>query len=202
MRKTQRPYRNNKRRVIHEDKVIEYLDRLDALNAAVKRAEEPKTPPEESRAPLEPKIPSVTAVDPSQGLSRRLDHVEYRLRSVSASLASLMPGPELDVCLVQYLEEEVSNLKAELRAITNDILYMPEDETGLADRAASVEKGLGDQRLAIKRLLHEQASSLKVEKISVPEKGSVKPYKLNAPMFDGNILNWSTFWEQFSVTID
>ena len=40
------------------------------------------------------------------------------------------------------------------------------------------------------------------EKISKPKEGSVKLYKLNASLFSGEILNWLTFWEQFSVTVD
>ena len=50
---------------------------------------------------------------------------------------------------------------------------------------------------------HDQASSPKVHaKTSFPKEGSMKLYKLNTPTFDGDILNWSTFWEQFSTTID
>ena len=44
-------------------------------------------------------------------------------------------------------------------------------------------------------------SSPKTEKSGVPERGSVKLYKLNALTLMVTFF-WSTFWEQFSVTID
>ena len=72
----------------------------------------------------------------------------------------------------------------------------------MRDRALVIQDGLHALELKIEHLLHGQAISTKVEKSSIPEKGSVKLYKLNALTFDGNILNWSTFWRQFSVTID
>ena len=103
------------------------------------------------------------------------------------------PGYVSDICLIQHLEEEVSDLRSELRAITNETLAMPKDEPSLADRGSSIQKGLSDQKLMIKWLLHKQASSLKVEKVSIPEEGSVKLYKISTLTFDGDILNCSTF---------
>ena len=101
---------------------------------------------------------------------------QVRLRLVSASVVPLAFGPKLDVCLAQHVKEEINDLRSELRAITNEILSMPEDESSLADRAAStcIKKGLSGQGLAIKRLLHDQASSPKLEKASISEEGSMK----------------------------
>ena len=71
------------------------------------------------------------------------------------------------------------------------------DESSLADKATSIEKGLSAQRLTIKWLLYEKVSIPKEEKAGIPKEGTVKLYKLSAPTFDGDI-----FWEQFSITID
>ena len=54
-------------------------------------------------------------------------------------------------------------------------------------------------RVAIKRLL----KTIKVESAVDKDKGvsGVKLSKISVPTFDGKVLNWKNFWEQFDATI-
>ena len=100
-----------------------------------------------------------------------MDYIESVLRSIGESVEPLAPGPKLDLCLVQQLEE--SALSSELRTIRKETISVP--EISLVDRALDIEKSLDVQELAIKRLLQRPASSQKVsDKSSVPDEGTVK----------------------------
>ena len=58
-----------------------------------------------------------------------------------------------------------------------------------------LSKKIFDYGHKIKKLLGQHGS------VSVDESKGVKLPKLEVPMFDGNLLNWKTFWEQFCVSV-
>ena len=80
--------------------------------------------------------------------------------TVHEEIDLLTPGPELDICLVQHLEEEVDSLKSKIAIVTDEVLSLPEDK-GLMYMVSQIEKALVIERLKIKRMLHKQASSPK-----------------------------------------
>ena len=53
----------------------------------------------------------------------------------------------------------------------------------------------------VKKLLFSISSS-KEHSASIPETHSVKLPKINIPTFDGEMLHWQTFWEQFGIAVD
>ena len=61
-------------------------------------------------------------------------------------------------------------------------------------------KKLFDCSLKIKRLLFPFDRPVNAAPPSLDGHG-VKLPKLDVPKFDGNIVNWKTFWEQFKVSI-
>ena len=71
-----------------------------------------------------------------------------------------------------------------------------EDTSELSVMLNKVEKGIFDLSLDIRKLLRSQSSVSS----STSNKGVRLP-KLEVPTFDGNILNWCTFWEQFKVSV-
>lgn len=88
-------------------------------------------------------------------------------------------------------------MKRELAAIRNELLSADYDDTGEFDEILdAIEKGIFDSSLQVCKLLRLQNTSS-----SVADTKSVKLPRLDVPTFDGNILNWKTFWEQFSVSI-
>ena len=61
----------------------------------------------------------------------------------------------------------------------------------------SIHEALFDLSLQIKRLLQDRPSNP-----SPPESEKrMKLSKIDVLMFNGNILHWNTFWEQFEVPI-
>ena len=58
-----------------------------------------------------------------------------------------------------------------------------------------MEKHIFDSSLKIKRLLQPQAHA------GMGDSKGIKLPKLEVPTFDGNILNWKSFWEQFCVSV-
>lgn len=58
-------------------------------------------------------------------------------------------------------------------------------------------------RLQAKRKLNDHAESSPISSIASTEAAKgLKVPKLEAPSFDGSVLNWTNFWEQFTVSID
>ena len=58
-------------------------------------------------------------------------------------------------------------------------------------------------KLKIKQFHSEQTKSQENQSAVKPKPGNtgVKLPKISIPLFDGNILNWGNFWEQFEVAI-
>ena len=74
------------------------------------------------------------------------------------------------------------------------------DDDKLFELQDSLESQVFDCSVTIKKLL---SSASGVSEASTPPSNSkgVKLPKLDIPTFDGNILNWRSFWEQFSISV-
>ena len=70
--------------------------------------------------------------------------------------------------------------------------------TLLSRRESVIAKSLFDISLRIKHLL---SCSVKAVSPPVEKEGGMKLPKLSVPTFDGNIVNWRSFWEQFCVSV-
>ena len=122
--------------------------------------------------------------------------LESEIRSINDKVRCLSPGPELDICLLRQLGESIASHGLELSEVTGDVLTLDDDEEGLMEQCSRIKKALFDASLETKRLLHDHASGLKA---LTPT--SMKLPKISVLTFDGNILNWTTFWDQFNVAI-
>ena len=92
--------------------------------------------------------------DPQQrGLHRHLTFIEIELCDVSKAVEALKPGPELDCCLFEQQEEQISSLKNELADVSHNIATLDKDETGLEDRRSAISKAIFNTRLQIRWLL-------------------------------------------------
>ena len=135
------------------------------------------------------------STDQSVHRGKQLRHVEIGLRKVNKAIEALAPKPGLDNCLLQQFKERITSLKAELEDIAQAALLL-EDE-GPLKQHTMLKQALYDLDLKVKQLLHACKSSL-----PTPENTTrVKLLNIDVPTFDGNILNWNTFWEQFEVAI-
>ena len=116
---------------------------------------------------------------------------------MSTSLASLPDGSD-GVILPRQFKEQLSKNKGELSEICNLLFALDLKETDeLNELLEAVEKSLFDRSLYMKKSLlsHSQptASSLESKGVKLP--------KTNIPTFDGNLLHWTTVWEQFNVAV-
>ena len=71
-------------------------------------------------------------------------------------------------------------------------------------KESAIEKALFDLNLKINRLRQEQAKFEEAE--STPKAAKLYPTgvklpKISVSSFDGSLLNWSSFWEQFETAI-
>ncbi len=113
---------------------------------------------------------------------------------------SALPTGEDGICLLQQYTEQLTETKAESTDICRSLLtFEVEDDSELGLLLNHIERNiLFDLSLAIKKLLraHDPPSIS-----SMPDPSEVKLSKLDVPTFDGNILNWKAFWEQFDVSV-
>ena len=103
----------------------------------------------------------------------------------------------MDRCLLDQHEEQISGLKSELTDVSCNIATLKEDETSLKDRRSAISKTIFNTCLQIRRLLSDRAAPPSTKEA----KSGIKLPKMNVPTFDGNILKWNTFWQQFDMAI-
>lgn len=130
---------------------------------------------------------------------RRISHLKKSVSQVKEDVGALDEGS--DVCLLQHLGEQIADVKKQLQDVTTSVLSLEiEDDDVLFQDLASLEKGLSQCSLDLRRLVssHSAGSSLTP---STRENSGVKLPKLDVPTFDGNLLNWRSFWEQFCISV-
>ena len=173
----------------HVNRVSDIIERLEKLQDLV--TTEPVTP---HASGISDDRPGVRSVTEEEHLSRRLDQVNDSLMKVKR----VKDDKSLDMCPLEGQEERVKSIDADLQVIKRDMLLIGEYKS-LAERATALEEASVVIRVAIKgRLKNLNAESLGSKETGL---GEVKLPKLCVATFDGKVLNWNNFWEQFDVTI-
>ena len=163
----------------------EHDDIVSAITLRLKALIEPR---EEPPPPDERKI-----------LARRLKRVEGRLTSVNEAITALGETP--DLCHVERYVEQLQDEKKELAELSVKPYSLDlEDTDELVTLHTGLEERLFDYMLRAKRLAQSRAP-LTDDALTRPESRGIKLPKLEVPSFSGHILNWSSFWEQFEVSI-
>ena len=134
---------------------------------------------------------------PNQHLSKRLRHIEQNLSLVVSAVDSTASGPDVDTCLLHQYESQLSDLKTELTCVSRDILALDTDDDSLSKLESELRKCHFDVCLKIRRSLQGQVK----DPTLTDDKGGVKLPRLDVPTFDGNFVNWRSFWEQYSVSV-
>ena len=94
----------------------------------------------------------------------------------------------MDTCLLRQLRRQVNRVDSEL----------DDGEQERIDERSKVRELLLQVDLKVERLLHDVESSPKINK---QDTIGIRLPKISVPSFDGNILNWTSFWEQFEVAV-
>ena len=134
--------------------------------------------------------------DPRKIASRRLARLQKSISSVKDAVTALK-GDSDDAFVLKQHEEQLTDFKKELSDIRTSLLSIDlDDGDELNTSQAKLDKALFDCSLLIKKSLKPLAH----ETTPIDSKG-VKLPKLDVPTFDGNILHWKSFWEQFCVAV-
>ena len=134
---------------------------------------------------------SSSSPDSRRVASKKLTRLHRQLAEINDFLSSDAD----DVCRIHQHQEQLSDFKTELGEVRNSLLSLDlGEEDELSKLQLEVERSLFDVSLKIKRLLQTLSSS-------ATESKGIKLPKLEVPTFDGDILNWRAFWEQFRVSV-
>lgn len=130
---------------------------------------------------------------------RKLLRLERNLKSTEEALSTL-PENHDDVTLLDQHHERLDDYKRELSVVYDNLLALDlEDGDELILSHERLEKLLFECSHILRKSLNTFAST----SATAPVTGSrgVKLPKIDVPTFNGSILNWRTFWEQFSVAV-
>ncbi len=150
--------------------------------------------------------PSTPAVDthslPNRGiLERRSTQFQARLISINEKIDDLKDDGS-EIHLISLYQEHLADLKKELSELRNEILAITADTSDpLMSNTQKQEDNIFGMAVKVKKLLFSISSS-KEHSASIPETHSVKLPKIDIPTFDGEMLHWQTFWEQFGIAVD
>ena len=176
----------------HVNRVSDIMERLEKL--------------EDLGATTEPLRPHVST-DPKEagsGLMRnqkRLKYLKTSLDKANATIRLLEPTPALDICLVEKVKKDVDMLTNKLSDIVEDILSLPQDDTASLNEATSMDDELGRTTLKLIKLTHDRERRDHRTMDEASASPGVRLPKISIPTFDGKILSWKSFWEQFDATI-
>ncbi len=129
-------------------------------------------------------------------VEKSLKHLEKSLSILFGKVSAF--SSDGDICLLQQYEAQLAELKNKLSDARRGLLSLRTDIVDLNGLLSRVEEALFDCLLKVCKLLHSQLPSSPSSHSDV--KG-VKLPKLDVPTFDGNILEWTTFWEQFKILV-
>ena len=107
----------------------------------------------------------------------------------------------MDRCLVEQLEEQLDGLKAELFVVSRSILALTRDTTVQTEEENRISRDIFEACLFIRRMLStpppvgEPMTVPAAPTVPTIKEGGIRLPKIEFPKFDGNIMNWKTFWE-------
>ena len=163
----------------HDDRVSEFQMRLSTLCSISARGPTPSGDTPEKIL-----------------LSRRLSRLERKLHSSHSAIAALT-SDHPDVPLIKEYKEKIAEYKVESSQLCEEMLVM-----GLPDEddLFLLHSRLDDQLFQCSHLIRKLLTEYDTTTAITPSTG-VKLPKLDVPTFDGNLLNWTQFWEQFCVAV-
>ena len=131
----------------------------------------------------------------------RLLQLETRLSMTNSAIDSLSGDPK-DIHLVHLYQEQLSDFKQELGHIRHEVTTQCTRDVSdeLHTKITTFDKSIFDMSLRINKLLYNPVHTPEAT-VSTYETKGVRLPKLEVPTFDGDILHWQTFWEQFCVAI-
>ena len=130
-------------------------------------------------------------------LSRKLSRVQGGL----TRLAEAVSDTPIERSLLMQCEEELSDYKKNLAALYEELIAKDiADDDELLVMHSALERQLSTTSQKIKSLLVPTADSPAPTATDSASTG-VKLPKLEVPTFDGNLIHWKQFWDQFTAAV-
>ena len=131
----------------------------------------------------------------------RLSQLKTRLSMTNSAIDSLSGEPQ-DIHLVHLYQEQLSDFKQELGHIRHEVTSQCTRDVSdeLHMKITTFDKSIFDMSLKVNKLLYNP-ERMPEATVSTHDTKGVRLPKLEVPTFDGDILHWQTFWEQFCVAI-
>ena len=136
----------------------------------------------------------------------RVIDLSYRLRQllspnvcdskaepVANTIEAIETTPDTGRCLLQQHDEQVNYITMELIDTSRQMASIDEDTSELEDLEKRISKAIFKTSLQARRQLQSLPPVLLKDSIKLP--------KIDVPTFDGNVMNWHSFWEQYQVLI-
>ena len=132
--------------------------------------------------------------------SKRLTHLQTVLSNISSRLISIPSGPEGAVMLQQFAEQ-MTDLGHQLSEVLSVLFSLDlDDSDDLMKCQGSIEANLFDLSLDVKKRLASPLTTSSSSSSS-PDPRGVKLPRIDVPTFDGHLLQWHKFWEQFQLAV-
>lgn len=105
-----------------------------------------------------------------------------------------------DMCAVKQLEEEIADLKSDVRSASRDLALLDLDEYDDLLKLEKALKGFTVTHYRRSILCHPRPLSLPAPTPAAT--AGVKLSRIDVPHFNGSIIHWRSFWEQFDVSVN
>lgn len=144
------------------------------------------------------RLEALSAHDPVAPVDRRpleqkMTRLETGLDRVDTRLSD--PGDVPERAELNQFQEELSDYKRDLAALYEDLVTRDiADDDNLFDRHSRLERNLSSVSLKLK-------GSLVLPTATAPSVTGIKLPKLEVPAFDGSMIHWKQFWDQFTTAV-
>ena len=140
--------------------------------------------------------PTVTHDRERRSLSLKISRLERGLKATDEAVSAPTEDTE-DLSLVQH-QEQLSDYKKDLAVLYDNIVALdPKEDDELLTQHSKLEGLLFDCSRKVKKLIDRRPEAT----TPAVDGSGVKLPKLDVPVFDGNILHWKQFWDQFCVSV-
>ena len=156
----------------HQKKTMEFIDYLGDLLAKP-----------------QPDVPSPMSTN-NRLVDRQLESLEDSAQDIRRAVET--SGDEY--VSTNYL------VQITLQGLKREILFI-EDYEERKERASRIVHLLFEARVTISRLTEEEKKAPTGDRLGMPMMDGVNLPRIAVPKFDGNILNWRPFWEQFQAAV-
>lgn len=124
-----------------------------------------------------------------------------RPQTAPKRISDIIHGTSVEKPVLLQCQEEVSDYKKDLATLYDDLLLHDVNEGDeLSAVHSALEVELSNTASKLKGLLAPTTTDTPGSH-TVSDASEVRLPKLDIPTFDGNIIHWTQFWEQFTISV-